>query len=55
MGGKWPKSSVVGWSAIRERMRRAPPAAERMRQAQPASEAQSAAVGVGAVSRDLER
>nr|ADJ17538.1 nef protein [Human immunodeficiency virus 1] len=39
MGGKWSKSSVVGWPAIRERMRRTPPAAG----------------GVGAVSRDLER
>nr|ADJ17532.1 nef protein [Human immunodeficiency virus 1] len=39
MGGKWSKSSIVGWPAIRERMRRTPPAAE----------------GVGAVSRDLER
>nr|WCD68084.1 nef protein [Human immunodeficiency virus 1] len=37
MGGKWSKSS--GWPAIRERMRRAEPAAD----------------GVGAVSRDLER
>nr|ACS91474.1 nef protein [Human immunodeficiency virus 1] len=39
MGGKWSKSSIVGWPAVRERMRRTPPAAE----------------GVGAVSRDLER
>nr|ACZ82327.1 nef protein [Human immunodeficiency virus 1] len=38
MGGKWSKSSIVGWPAIRERMRRAEPAAD----------------GVGAVSRDLE-
>nr|WIF18984.1 nef protein [Human immunodeficiency virus 1] len=37
MGGKWSKSSIVGWPEVRERMRRAPPAAE----------------GVGAVSRDL--
>nr|AJG44728.1 nef protein [Human immunodeficiency virus 1] len=37
MGGKWSKSSIVGWPAIRERMRRTPPAAK----------------GVGAVSRDL--
>nr|UPG18937.1 nef protein [Human immunodeficiency virus 1] len=42
MGGKWSKS-VVGWPAIRERMKRAEPAAE------------PAAVGVGAVSRDLEK
>nr|ADO15636.1 nef protein [Human immunodeficiency virus 1] len=37
MGGKWSKSSIVGWPAIRERMRQAPPAAD----------------GVGAVSQDL--
>nr|BAM76072.1 nef protein [Human immunodeficiency virus 1]BAM76081.1 nef protein [Human immunodeficiency virus 1] len=45
MGGKWSKRSVPGWSTIRERMRRAEPAA------QPAPE--PAADGVGAVSRDL--
>nr|AEU03938.1 nef protein [Human immunodeficiency virus 1] len=39
MGGKWSKSSLVGWPAIRERMKRTPPAAE----------------GVGAVSQDLAR
>nr|WEU84509.1 nef protein [Human immunodeficiency virus 1] len=39
MGGKWSKSSIVGWPTIRERMRRAEPAAD----------------GVGAVSRDLEK
>nr|AAV63825.1 nef protein [Human immunodeficiency virus 1] len=39
MGGKWSKSSIVGWPAIRERIRRTDPAAD----------------GVGAVSRDLER
>nr|APX54841.1 nef protein [Human immunodeficiency virus 1] len=39
MGGKWSKSSIVGWPAIRERMRRTEPAAE----------------GVGAVSQDLAR
>nr|QLL22308.1 nef protein [Human immunodeficiency virus 1] len=39
MGGKWSKGSIRGWPAIRERMRRAPPAAE----------------GVGAVSQDLDR
>nr|AAN73509.1 nef protein [Human immunodeficiency virus 1] len=37
MGGKWSKSSIVGWPAVRERIRRTDPAAE----------------GVGAVSRDL--
>nr|BAO10134.1 nef protein [Human immunodeficiency virus 1] len=39
MGGKWSKSKLGGWPAIRERMQRAEPAAE----------------GVGAVSRDLEK
>nr|AEL14569.1 nef protein [Human immunodeficiency virus 1] len=39
MGGKWSKRSIVGWSGIRERMRRTSPAAE----------------GVGAVSQDLEQ
>nr|AIE46357.1 nef protein [Human immunodeficiency virus 1] len=39
MGGKWSKSSVVGWPTVRERMKRVDPAAE----------------GVGAVSRDLEK
>nr|AMQ78173.1 nef protein [Human immunodeficiency virus 1] len=37
MGGKWSKSSIVGWPAVRERMRRTSPAAE----------------GVGAVFQDL--
>nr|ADK75345.1 nef protein [Human immunodeficiency virus 1]ADK75350.1 nef protein [Human immunodeficiency virus 1] len=41
MGGKWSKSSVVGWPAVRERMRRA--------------RAEPAADGVGAVSQDLGR
>nr|WEU84712.1 nef protein [Human immunodeficiency virus 1] len=39
MGGKWSKSSIVGWPNIRERMRRTEPAAD----------------GVGAVSQDLEK
>nr|BAG31122.1 nef protein [Human immunodeficiency virus 1] len=39
MGGKWSKSSKAGWPAVREKMKRAEPAAE----------------GVGAVSRDLEK
>nr|AGW29064.1 nef protein [Human immunodeficiency virus 1] len=39
MGGKWSKSSLVGWPAIRDRMRRTQPAAE----------------GVGAASRDLDK
>nr|ACP40970.1 nef protein [Human immunodeficiency virus 1] len=37
MGGKWSKSSIVGWPAVRERIRRTEPAAE----------------GVGAASQDL--
>nr|AAL07750.1 nef protein [Human immunodeficiency virus 1] len=41
MGGKWSKSKIVGWSHIRERMRRTPPTP-------PAAE------GVGAASQDLE-
>nr|AKP06744.1 nef protein [Human immunodeficiency virus 1] len=40
MGGKWSKSSIVGWPEIRERLRRTPP---------------TAAEGVGAVSKDLEK
>nr|ASM57521.1 nef protein [Human immunodeficiency virus 1] len=39
MGNKWSKSSIVGWPAIRERIRQTPGAAE----------------GVGAVSQDLDR
>nr|AYX45807.1 nef protein [Human immunodeficiency virus 1] len=39
MGGKWSKSSIVGWPDIRERIRRAPLAAE----------------GVGAASQDLDK
>nr|BAO10054.1 nef protein [Human immunodeficiency virus 1] len=39
MGGMWSKRRVPGWPTIRERMRRAEPAAD----------------GVGAASRDLER
>nr|ARA72551.1 nef protein [Human immunodeficiency virus 1] len=39
MGGKWSKSSIVGWPAVRERMRRAEPAAE----------------GVGTASQDLDK
>nr|QWA19504.1 nef protein [Human immunodeficiency virus 1] len=45
MGGKWSKSSIIGWPEVRERMRRARPTAERV---SPAAE------GVGAVSRDLD-
>nr|AVA00197.1 nef protein [Human immunodeficiency virus 1] len=39
MGGKWSKSSIVGWPQVRERIKQTPPAAE----------------GVGAVSQDLEK
>nr|AAV50183.1 nef protein [Human immunodeficiency virus 1] len=39
MGGKWSKSSIVGWPKVWERIQQTPPAA----------------TGVGAVSRDLER
>nr|AYX45386.1 nef protein [Human immunodeficiency virus 1] len=39
MGGKWSKSSIVGWPDIRERIRRTPIAAE----------------GVGAASQDLDK
>nr|AGV52308.1 nef protein [Human immunodeficiency virus 1] len=45
MGGKWSKSSIVGWPEIRERIRRTRPT----RPADPAAE------GVGAASRDLDR
>nr|ABG47168.1 nef protein [Human immunodeficiency virus 1] len=45
MGGKWSKSSIVGWSRIRERIRQTPPTAQNP----PAAE------GVGAVSQDLAR
>nr|CAH64566.1 negative factor [Human immunodeficiency virus 1] len=39
MGGKWSKSSIVGWPQVRERIKQTPPAA----------------VGVGAVSQDLAK
>nr|AAK31070.1 nef protein [Human immunodeficiency virus 1] len=39
MGGKWSKAKIVGWSAVRERIRRTEPAAE----------------GVGAASQDLAK
>nr|WCD67958.1 nef protein [Human immunodeficiency virus 1] len=44
MGGKWSKSSLVGWTRIRERMARTPPAQN-----------PPAATGVGAASQDLAR
>nr|QJX38439.1 nef protein [Human immunodeficiency virus 1] len=47
MGGKWSKSSIVGWPAVRERIRRTPPA-ERVRRTPPAER-------VGEASRDLDR
>nr|QRC48499.1 nef protein [Human immunodeficiency virus 1]QRC48507.1 nef protein [Human immunodeficiency virus 1] len=40
MGGKWSKSSIVGWPQVMERLRRTPP---------------SATEGVGAVSQDLDK
>nr|ABQ65884.1 nef protein [Human immunodeficiency virus 1] len=40
MGGKWSKSSLVGWPQVRERIRRAPAPAAR---------------GVGPVSQDLSK
>nr|AFV26758.1 nef protein [Human immunodeficiency virus 1] len=40
MGGKWSKSSIVGWPQVRERIRRAPA---------------PAAPGVGPVSQDLNK
>nr|AAP22671.1 nef protein [Human immunodeficiency virus 1] len=43
MGGRWSKSSIVGWPAVRERIRQTPLAAE------------GAAEGVGTVSQDLDR
>nr|BAT69505.1 nef protein [Human immunodeficiency virus 1] len=39
MGGRWSKSSLVGWPQVRERIRQTPPATE----------------GVGAVSQDLDK
>nr|AFQ61568.1 nef protein [Human immunodeficiency virus 1] len=39
MGGKWSKSSIVGWPQVRERIRQTPAATE----------------GVGAVSQDLDK
>nr|ACF75464.1 nef protein [Human immunodeficiency virus 1] len=42
MGGKWSKSSIVGWPEVRERIRRAPAPAP-------------AARGVGPVSQDLDK
>nr|AGV52310.1 nef protein [Human immunodeficiency virus 1] len=46
MGGKWSKSSIVGWPAVRERIRRTKPAAEGVG---------AAAEGVGAASQDLDK
>nr|WCD67932.1 nef protein [Human immunodeficiency virus 1] len=44
MGGKWSKSSIVGWPQVRERIRQTPP-----------GQTTPAAIGVGAVSQDLDR
>ncbi|ASU63126.1 nef protein [Human immunodeficiency virus 1] len=46
MGSKWSKSSIVGWPAVRERIRNTAPTAEGVG---------AAAEGVGAVSQDLAR
>nr|AAN05800.1 nef protein [Human immunodeficiency virus 1] len=46
MGGKWSKSSIVGWPQVRERIRQTPPAAK---QTPPASQ------GLGTLSQDLDR
>nr|QJX39094.1 nef protein [Human immunodeficiency virus 1]QJX39114.1 nef protein [Human immunodeficiency virus 1] len=51
MGGKWSKSSIVGWPAIRDRIRQTDPAAEGVG----AASRDPAAEGVGAASRDLDR
>nr|ASW25352.1 nef protein [Human immunodeficiency virus 1] len=48
MGGKWSKSSIVGWPALRERMRRTPPT-EGVGEGSQTPPAE----GVGAVSQDL--
>uniref|UniRef100_Q6S852 Protein Nef n=2 Tax=Human immunodeficiency virus type 1 TaxID=11676 RepID=Q6S852_HV1 len=48
MGGKWSKSSIVGWPNVLERMRRTGPR-EGRRRTEPAAE------GVGAASRDLDK
>uniref|UniRef100_Q4JGG4 Protein Nef n=2 Tax=Human immunodeficiency virus type 1 TaxID=11676 RepID=Q4JGG4_HV1 len=45
MGSKWSKSSIVGWPAVRERIRRTRPAAEGV----------EAAEGVGTASQDLAK
>nr|AFN86018.1 nef protein [Human immunodeficiency virus 1] len=41
MGGKWSKTSIVGWPEVRERIRR--------------TQTPTAATGVGAVSQDLDK
>nr|AAZ41697.1 nef protein [Human immunodeficiency virus 1] len=50
MGGKWSKSSIVGWPQVRERMRRTSPAERATSQ-----DLDRPAEGVGAVSQDLGR
>nr|AXP14034.1 nef protein [Human immunodeficiency virus 1] len=44
MGGKWSKSSIVGWPQVRERIKKTP-----------ATEGAPATEGVGAVSQDLAK
>nr|ABD14925.1 truncated nef protein [Human immunodeficiency virus 1] len=47
MGGKWSKSSIVGWPAVRERIRQT--------KLQEAEGVGAAAEGVGAASQDLDK
>nr|UTI68698.1 nef protein [Human immunodeficiency virus 1]UTI68716.1 nef protein [Human immunodeficiency virus 1] len=54
MGGKWSKSSIVGWPKIRERMRQSPPTGSPPA-ATGTGAVSPAATGTGAVSQDLAR
>nr|AGG97973.1 nef protein [Human immunodeficiency virus 1] len=47
MGSKWSKSSIVGWPAVRDKIRKTAPTAER--KTEPAAE------GVGTASQDLDK
>nr|QJQ91840.1 nef protein [Human immunodeficiency virus 1] len=51
MGGKWSKSSIVGWPEVRDRIRQTPPAAA----TGVGAASQAAATGVGAASQDLAK
>nr|AAY32440.1 nef protein [Human immunodeficiency virus 1] len=55
MGSKLSKSRIVGWPAIRERIRRTEPAAERVATRERTRRDEPAAEGVGAASQDLDR